>query len=109
MQTQCTAQPAVLPGWRREQRCKEGNNFAGELSVFPPQTPQEQGVSHGILVFALGFEWGAFIDILSISAALSQHVLKVRKTGAGGEPGFVCFWAKVGQLLGRKSRKHQIL
>lgn len=48
------------------------------LSVF---LPQEQGVSHSLLVFALGFEWGGFTDILSISAALSQHALKVAKTG----------------------------
>lgn len=94
-------------GW--EQRCNEGSNFTDGLSVFPLQTPQEQGVNQGMLAFALGFEWGRFIDILSIFAALSRQVLKVRKTGAGGEPGSMCFWAKAGQLWRRKSRKHQIL
>lgn len=74
------------------------------LSVFLPQMCQEQGVSHSLLVFALGFEWGGFTDILSISAALSQHALKVGKTGTGGEPGSTCFWAKAGQLWRRKSK-----
>ena len=41
MQTQCTAQPVVLPGSGREQRCNEGSDFTDELSAFHPQTPQE--------------------------------------------------------------------
>ena len=58
-------------------------------------------MSQGVLVFALGFGWGGFIDILSISAVLSQHAPRVGRTG--GEPGSVCSGPKI-----VKSRERRI-
>lgn len=41
MQTQHMAQSTVPLGSGMEQRLKEGSDFTDEMSVFPPQSPQE--------------------------------------------------------------------